>query len=120
MELKQIAAIMLGVRNLDASVAFYSGKLGMTVSNRIPGLAFLDGGGGLMFVLSEELVRASEHTAGATEVVFRVDGVRAAYAALKERGVVFLNEPRVVSPPMWAANFRDPDGHLLSVFGLEG
>jgi hypothetical protein len=24
-----------------------------------------------------------------------------------------------VSGPMWAANFRDPDGHGLSIFGPE-
>lgn len=35
------------------------------------------------------------------------------------RGVVFLSEPMNVTGDSWAANFRDPDGHLLSVFGPE-
>jgi len=42
-----------------------------------------------------------------------------AYAALGERGVKFRIEPRQVAGPNWAANFEDPDGHMLSVFGPE-
>ena len=45
--------------------------------------------------------------------------VTAAHAALRARGVEFLNAPRHVTGDQWAANFRDPDGHLLSVFGPE-
>ena len=48
-----------------------------------------------------------------------VDDVRAAHAALRERGVAFTVEPRAVNPPMWAANFNDPDGHRLSIYGPE-
>jgi catechol 2,3-dioxygenase-like lactoylglutathione lyase family enzyme len=51
--------------------------------------------------------------------VFSVEHVRAAYDALRAAGVNFLNEPRVVSGANWAANFKDPDGHLLSIFGPE-
>ena len=59
--------------------------------------------------------------AGATEVVFVVDGcTRRAHRAQQGRGVTFLNEPRNVTGDQWAANFRDPDGHLLSIFGPEG
>ena len=34
-------------------------------------------------------------------------------------GVEFLREPSNVTGDSWAANFRDPDGHLLSIFGPE-
>ena len=37
-----------------------------------------------------------------------------------ERGVTFLNEPRCVDGVSWAADFSDPDGHVLSIFGPEG
>ena len=43
----------------------------------------------------------------------------AAHEPLRARGVEFLNAPRNVTGDQWAANFRDPDGHLLSVFGPE-
>ena len=55
--------------------------------------------------------------AGGTEIVFGVEDVTAAHAALTARGVAFLSAPRNVTGDQWAANFRDPDGHLLSVFG---
>lgn len=32
-------------------------------------------------------------------------------------GIVFRVEPRVVTGNLWATDFRDPDGHLLSIFG---
>ena len=43
--------------------------------------------------------------------------VTAAHQALSARGVEFLNAPRNVTGDQWAANFRDPDAHLLSIFG---
>ena len=43
-----------------------------------------------------------------------------AYKALGEKGVVFLGEPRAVTPTDWAVHFKDVDGHLLSLFGPEG
>jgi catechol 2,3-dioxygenase-like lactoylglutathione lyase family enzyme len=109
---------MLGVSNLDASAAFYLDRLGMTVKQRISGFVFLDGGG-VMLALSEPLGKTADPRAGAAEVVFGVEHVREAYEALRDRGVVFLYEPRVVNGAMWAAAFADPDGHKLSVFGPE-
>jgi predicted enzyme related to lactoylglutathione lyase len=49
-----------------------------------------------------------------------VDDVKASYRTLKSKGVEFMNEPRDVNGQEWAANFRDPDGHLLSIFGPPG
>lgn len=118
MNLTKIGLVMLGVKDLGASVTFYRDKLGVTLQNQIPGFAFLDGGG-VTLALSEALVGASERVVGATEVVFTVPGVRPAYEALRARGVEFLNEPRVVSGDLWAANFTDADGHRLSIFGPE-
>ena len=82
-------------------------------------MAFIDAGP-VTLCLSTPHARLSDPVAGATEVVFVVDDVRRAHATLRERGVTFLNEPRNVTGDQWAANFRDPDGHLLSIFGPEG
>ncbi len=117
-KLTQIGVVMLGVADLSRSVAFYRDKLGLTVKQEIPGFAFLDGGG-VTLCLSQPLARSTGQGAGATEIVFSVDDVRAAFEALRGRGVQFTHEPRVVSGPMWAANFEDPDGHKLSVLGPE-
>lgn len=118
-KLQKIGVVMLGVRNLAESVAFYRDRLGLALQQEIPGaFAFFDAGE-VTLALSVPTAKNSEHIVGATEVVFAVDGVREAWEALRARGVTFIQEPRVVNPPMWAANFSDPDGHRLSVFGPE-
>ncbi len=116
--LPPVSMIMLGVRDLEKSVSFYRDRLGIDVRQRIPGFAFLDSGA-LTIVLSEPLAKNVSPLAGATEVIFSVNDVRASYEALKNQGVEFSQEPRNVSGPMWATNFRDPDGHLLTLFGPE-
>ena len=116
--LPPVSMIMLGVRDLEKSVSFYRDRLGIDVRQRIPGFAFLDSGA-LTIVLSEPLAKNVSPLAGATEVIFSVNDVRASYEALKDQGVEFSQAPRNVSGPMWAANFRDPDGHLLTLFGPE-
>jgi catechol 2,3-dioxygenase-like lactoylglutathione lyase family enzyme len=117
-KLAKIGVVMLGVADVARSVAFYRDRLGLTVKQEIPGFAFLDGGA-VMLALSQPLARATHQGPGSTEIVFSVEDVRAAHAALLAKGVAFTQEPRVVSGPMWAANFNDPDGHRLSVFGPE-
>jgi catechol 2,3-dioxygenase-like lactoylglutathione lyase family enzyme len=114
-----IHIVMLGATDLEASIAFYEGKLGLMVKFRSPGFAFLDGGG-VTLGLSEPLARNSANLVGATELVFNVPSVRAAHQMLKHRGIEFLNEPRPVTPTDWAVNFLDPAGHKLSLFGPEG
>ena len=114
--LTRIDNIMLGATDLARSLAFYHETLGLDVQMEMPGFAFLDAGG-VTLALSEAHARLATPLAGAVEVVFGVADVSAAHAALRARGVEFLNAPRNVSGDRWAANFRDPDGHLLSIFG---
>ena len=118
-KLKQIGVLMLGVEQLARAVEFYRDKLGLMPKGQNEGFAFFDGGG-VTLCLSEALGRVNRGNPGAVEVVFSVDSVRAAHKALAERGIQFTHQPRVVTGPMWAANFNDPDGHQLSVFGPEG
>jgi catechol 2,3-dioxygenase-like lactoylglutathione lyase family enzyme len=116
--LSKIGLIMLGIDDLEKSVAFYRDQLGLKLSAQFEGFAFLDGSG-VTLALSRALAQATGKGPGATEIVFSVEHVRAAYDALRAAGVNFLTEPRVVSGANWAANFKDPDGHLLSIFGPE-
>ncbi|HEV3218342.1 MAG TPA: VOC family protein [Candidatus Acidoferrales bacterium] len=114
----KISHVMLGVESTARALEFYRDKLGLSVQSEHPGFAFLDAGG-FTLALSEGLARASETRVGATELVFGVEDVTAAYESLKSKGVVFTHEPRAVAGPMFAANFTDPDGHRLSIFGPE-
>jgi hypothetical protein len=56
-----------------------------------------------------------------TEIVLGADDVRASYDELADRGVAFEIELRPVTSDgnheLWAAHFRDPDGHLASITG---
>lgn len=119
LKLSEITSVMLGVRDLKASLEFYRDKLGLRVKMQEPQLGLLDAGP-VTLGLSPGHVRIAPQVNGATEVVFHVENVRAARQALIDRGVAFMNEPRQVTPTEWAAHFRDPDGHLLSIFGPEG
>ena len=117
-QLSRIAAIMLGVRDLPAAIGFYKDKLGLKVIMQESELALLQCGG-VIVGLSPRHMNAAP-LAEAVEVSFGVDNLRATHKALGEKGVVFLSEPRQVTPTDWAVHFRDVDGHLLSLFGPEG
>jgi catechol 2,3-dioxygenase-like lactoylglutathione lyase family enzyme len=118
-QLSRIAAVMLGVRDLAAALAFYQGKLGLKVIVQEPALALLQCGS-VMLGLSPAHVNLAPQIAGATEISFGVDNLRATHKALGERGITFMGEPRQVTPTDWAVHFKDVDGHLLSLFGPEG
>lgn len=118
-QLSRITAVMLGVRELGPALDFYQKKLGLNVVMQEPALALLQCGP-VMLGLSRGHVRLAPHVAGATEVVFAVESVRAAHTALSAQGIVFTTEPRQATPTDWVAHFKDPDGHLLSIFGPEG
>lgn len=115
MNINGLAHVMLGVTDLDVSRAFYCDALGLALQRETPGFLFLETGP-VTLCLSEPHATLAEHP-GPTEVVFAVDHVHQTYEALRTTGVEFMREPFNVTGAQWAANFRDPDGHLLSVFG---
>lgn len=119
-KLGKISNVMLGVRELARSVAFYRDRLGLPVQFEIPGFAFLNAGG-VTLCLSESLARAlakpDQPLGGVSELVFSVDDIEVGFEALSARGVKFIRNPHQVTEAQWAANFGDPDGHMLSIFG---
>jgi catechol 2,3-dioxygenase-like lactoylglutathione lyase family enzyme len=118
-KLDKVGLIILGVKDMAQSLPFYRDKLGLSVQFESPGFAFLNGGG-VTLCLSEPVARNAESIVGATEVVFAVTDVGQAFQALREHGIEFFQAPRNVNGTDWAANFRDPDGHGLSIFGPPG
>ncbi len=117
-KLSKVGIIMLGVSDLARSKAYYCDQLGMEVQTEFEGFVFLNGGG-VTLALNTGVWNALGKQPGATNVVFQVESVKAAYEGLLARDVEFMGGPINVNGPQWAANFRDPDGHLLSVFGPE-
>ena len=110
--------VMLGVEDLEKSREFYRDVLGLPAKNRAGDFAFIDAGE-MTLVLSRPLGRRIHPRAGAVQTIFGVPHVRAAFEETRARGAQFLQEPNEVSPGAWAATFRDPDGHLLTLYGPE-
>ena len=105
--------------DLDRSVAFYGGVLGLVLIARFepPGLAF--------FRLGETRLLL-EGLAPSTTLYLRVADISAAHEELCRRGVVFEDEPHLIhrdddgrfgaaGQEEWMTFFRDPDGNLLAL-----
>jgi catechol 2,3-dioxygenase-like lactoylglutathione lyase family enzyme len=109
---------MLRVADLDDSIRFWTEQVGLEATGRGGPFAFLDGGG-VQLALNQ--VDDPPGDASLTEIVLEADDVRASYDELSARGVPFEVDLRVVtsdgSHDLWAAHFRDPDGHLASLTG---
>jgi catechol 2,3-dioxygenase-like lactoylglutathione lyase family enzyme len=110
--LPRVGYVMLGVANVQNAIDFYHGKLGLPVTRQSDDLAFFDAGA-ISIVVSSEIGK----TPGDSETVFAVDHVQAAFESLNGRGIHFDLAPHQLSEVAWAASFRDPDGHVLSLYG---
>jgi len=114
--LSRIGVVMLGVTDMERSLVFYRDKLGLPVRGAGGEFAFLDAGG-VMLALRQSAELGPPPAEEWVEVVFSVDDIGSAYGSLRARGVEFRREPRPVTGDQHAADFRDPDGHVLSIFG---
>ncbi len=112
----RVGTVMLGVREMDRSVAFYRDALGLAVQFSSGEFTFLDGGGVMLVLHALKDVRPAEDDRW-MEIVFHVEDIDAAHRELRGHGVAFRIEPRVVTGDRFAADFRDPDGHVLSILG---
>ena len=112
--LEGLAFVMLAVRDVDRAATFYREALGLPMTARFEDFAFFDTGDAKL-ALTSELGSGNSDSQG-HECVFAVSSVEKAYAALRNQ-IEFINEPRLVNDRSWAVNFRDPDGHLLSLYG---
>jgi catechol 2,3-dioxygenase-like lactoylglutathione lyase family enzyme len=115
-KLSRVGFLLLEVRDLERSLAFYRDGLGLMVKGSSGEFAFLDGGG-VTLGLRPVPRQTAPGERPAVEVVFAVEDIDAAHRALERRGVEFRVPPRLVSGDQLAADFRDPDGHVLSIFG---
>jgi predicted enzyme related to lactoylglutathione lyase len=111
---------MLGVTDMERSVKFYEQTLGRSIRFKVEaGLIFIDGGP-ITIGLSTGLARRRQPVAGATELVFAVENVKASWRALAAKGVEFVIEPRQATDKDWTATLTDPDGHYVTLFGPPG
>ena len=112
----KLGTVMLGVGDMDRSLAFYRDVVGLPVQFSSGEFSFLNAGG-VALALHHLADLKGSGDERRTELVFHVEDIEPAYRALSERGAVFRVTPRVVTGDNLAADFRDPDGHVLSIFG---
>jgi catechol 2,3-dioxygenase-like lactoylglutathione lyase family enzyme len=117
--LNGVSYVMLGVTDLERSTRFYEQTLGRPVRFKAgDSLVFFDAGP-IAIGLNAALAATRRPVAGAMELVFAVESVKATYRELCDKGITFVAEPRQTTATEWAATFPDPDGHFLTVFGPE-
>lgn len=114
--LRRIGQIRIGVTDVDRAVAFYRDMLGMTFIFQFPGIAFFDLDGTRLMLAAPE---GNAEFEGTSVIYYRVDDIGRAYAALKDRGVQFADEPHVVhrddDHELWMSFFHDPDANVLAL-----
>jgi catechol 2,3-dioxygenase-like lactoylglutathione lyase family enzyme len=110
--------VILAVTDLNRSIEFYRDRLGLKLTSTNEDFAFFDAGG-ITIALRGGRPKADPAVLASTEIAFGVEHVKPAYQALSKAGVTFRVQPRIVTGTTWATDFRDPDGHVLSIVGPE-
>lgn len=104
------------VTNLTRSLTFYQ-DLGFTEVDQGSGNAVLASGATRLVL--REATEAVPISRRLVHVNLEVDDIEEAYTRLRESGVRFTYPPRVVNRgsklEVWAAAFRDPDGHGIAL-----
>lgn len=117
LKLGRLAQVAFPVADVDRSVAFFEGVLGLKLLFRPhETLAFFDLNGVRLFV---EKAATPEEVAKASILYLLCDDIAVAAAELATRGAPFVDTPHRISQQptydLWMTFFRDPDGHLLAL-----
>jgi catechol 2,3-dioxygenase-like lactoylglutathione lyase family enzyme len=118
----RLSNVILRVADLENSVVFWRDLVGLDLSWSGDEFAFFAIGDNQL-TLNQPLV--FEDQTSDTEIVFEVEDVHSVISEMRGRGVPLEVEPRAVTSDgertLFAAHFRDPDGHVASGTGwVEG
>lgn len=120
-KLTTLSYVIIYVPNTKEATAFYRDKLGFKVKMEEDGWVELETGSATVALHGAE--NLPEKREEKTNLVFSVENIKEAYEGLKEQGIKFEGEPHeVCSTPDhvgMSANFKDPWGNQLSIFGME-
>jgi methylmalonyl-CoA/ethylmalonyl-CoA epimerase len=112
-----LGQIAINAKDVERATAFYQDMLGLKLLFKAPpGLAFFDCGG-VRLMLDHAEKPEFDHLSSV--LYFAVPDIRSAYGKLKEKGVLFEDEPHVIakmpSHDLWMTFFRDSEGNLLAL-----
>jgi len=109
------AATILNVRDMEASLRFYTEKLGFAEDFRFGNYAGISRGAALLHLCAHP---QENRPPGSGAAYFFCDEVDGFYATLQEKGVPLPSPPKDQEYGMRDFLFFDPDGNQLS-FGCE-
>ena len=112
-----IAQLLIPVDDFDKGVAFYRDVLGFPyLFSAPPQMAFFMCGSVRLLVGVLGPGHAPER---GSAIYFQVKDILGVSESLKEKGVVFNQEPHIVHRTeksiLWLAQFKDPDGNQLAL-----
>jgi methylmalonyl-CoA/ethylmalonyl-CoA epimerase len=114
--LDRIGQIAINVRDVARAVQFYRDTLGLRFLFEVPKLAFLDCGG-VRLMLS--LPESKEFDHPGSVLYYKVADINASHAALKARGVEFIDEPHLIARmpdhDLWMVFLHDTEGNTLAL-----
>ena len=112
-----VGRIVLLVRDFERAVEFYRDTLGLTAQAVHPGWAIFETGEALLCLRGpwEGMEYAPEDFGRSPdELLFRVDDLAAAVAALERKGVR-VGTPHEPGPGIRVAELQDPDGRRVAL-----
>jgi catechol 2,3-dioxygenase-like lactoylglutathione lyase family enzyme len=117
MDIIGLGQVALSVSDVARSTAFYRDTVGLQFLFAAgPSLAFLDLGNARLMLSAPEGAFAP---GSSTVLYLRVADITASHAAMRGRGVTFVDAPHLVAPmpdhDLWMCFFHDPDGHTLAL-----
>jgi catechol 2,3-dioxygenase-like lactoylglutathione lyase family enzyme len=114
--IKSVGQVSIRVHDVERSIEFYQGKLGLPLLFNAGRLAFIQCGHVRLMLSLPEL---PEFDHPSSPIYLDVDEINSVVVTLRDRGISFDDEPHVVGRlgdiEVWMAFFRDPDGNLLAV-----
>lgn len=114
--IRGLGQVSIRVHDVERSIEFYQGLLGLPLLFNAGRLAFLQCGN-VRLMLSIPERPELDHPS--SPLYFDVSEINSTVASLRGRGVSFEDEPHVVGrlgdSEVWMVFFRDPDGNLLAV-----
>lgn len=112
-----VGQLLIPVENLDRAIPYYRDTLGLKyLFSAPPQMSFFQAGNVRLLVGVPEGDQPRDR---GSLVYFKVSDIHAVYATLKQRGVEFPSEPKLIhktpASELWLAEFRDPDGNQLAL-----
>lgn len=112
-----VGQLLIPVEDLDRAIPYYRDTLGLRyLFSAPPQMSFFQCGDVRLLIGVPEAGQARERS---SIIYFKVADIHTVHATLKERGVEFGAEPKLIhkttTSELWLAEFRDPDGNPLAL-----